>query len=157
MNRTKHWTALCVCCLCNVYHTVLCLKRNLWCSVNVHSAKNKSRPKRRQNCITEILSSKGSSGGSCIFPLATEAMLAFSHPFAIRRFPRNWWGGYTIKLTSQVACEGLITESLRSTSISSFVTPDCIWVLIWLANQLVNWLNYKKKIAVNQKKSARCN
>ena len=59
---------------------------------------------------------------------------------------------------SQVACKGFITESLRSTSISSLVPPDCIWVWVSLAYQLVNWLNYKQsKRAVNQKKSARCN
>ena len=33
-------TACCVCCLCNVYHTVQCLKRNLRCSVSVHSSEN---------------------------------------------------------------------------------------------------------------------
>ena len=33
-------TAWCVCCLCNVYHTVQCLKRNLRCSVSAHSSKN---------------------------------------------------------------------------------------------------------------------
>jgi len=103
--------------------------------------------------VIGIISSKGSSGGSCIFPLTTDAMLAFSHPFAIWRFPSQlvWW---LYKRTSQVACEGLITESLRSTSISSLRTLDCIWLWISLAYQLVNWLNYKQERAVNQKKSA---
>ena len=32
-------TGCCVCCLCNVYHTVQCLKRNLRSSVNVQSTK----------------------------------------------------------------------------------------------------------------------
>lgn len=58
---------------------------------------------------------------------------------------------------SQVARKGLIKESLRSTSISSLVTPDCIWIWISLAYQLINWLNYKQKRVVNQEKSARCN
>ena len=156
MNKTKHNCSLCMLSMQCISYSSL-LKTQLVMFSKCAQCKKQKSTKRRQNCITEILSSKGSSGGSCIFPLATEAMLAFSHPFAIRRFPRSWWGGYTIKLTSQVACEGLITESLRSTSISSFVTPDCIWVSIWLAYQLVNWLNYKQKIAVNQKKSARCN
>ena len=63
-------------------------------------------------------------------------------------------GRWLNKLTGQVACKGLITESLRSTSISSFVTPDCICVWIPSAYQLVNWLNYKQKRVVNQKKRA---
>ena len=59
---------------------------------------------------------------------------------------------------SQVACKDLIQESLRSTLISPLITPDCIWIWISLAYQLINWLNYKhSKRAVNQKKSARCN
>ena len=32
-----------VCCLCNVYHTVQCLKRNLRCSVSVHSSKERKQ------------------------------------------------------------------------------------------------------------------
>ena len=106
--------------------------------------------------VIGILSSKGSSGRSCIFPLATNAMLAFSHPFGIWCFPSQpvrW----LYKLTSQVACKDLIKESPRSTSIFSLVTPDCIWVWILMAYQLVNRLNYKQKRAVNQKKSARWN
>ena len=63
---------------------------------------------------------KGSSGWICIFPLTTDAMPAFSHPFAIWRFPSQLVR-WLYKLTSQVACKGLITESLRSTSISSLV------------------------------------
>ena len=59
---------------------------------------------------------KGSSGGRCIFPLTTDAMPAF----AIWRFPSQLVR-WLYKLTSQVACKGLLTESLRSTSISSLV------------------------------------
>ena len=58
---------------------------------------------------------------------------------------------------TQVARKGLKKESLRSTSISSLVTPDCIWIWISLAYQLINWLNYKRKRVVNQEKSATCN
>ena len=120
MNKTKHNCLLCM--LSPQYHTVQCLKRNLSCSVNVHSTKTgvdqKDDETAMQGDRDTIL--KGSSGGSCIFPLTTDAMPAFSHPFAIWRFPSQLVG-WLYKLTSQVACKGLITESLRSTSISSLV------------------------------------
>ena len=131
---------------------LLCLKRNLRGSVKKHSTKIEVDHHR----VIGIPSSKRSSGENCIFPLTTDAMLAFSHPFAIWRFPWQlvrWLN----KFMSQVAFKGLIRENLRSTSISSLVTPDYIWVWISLVYQLVNWLNYKQKKAVNQKKSVRCN
>ena len=103
--------------------------------------------------VIVIISLKGSSGGSYIFPLTTDAVLAFSHPSAIWHFPSQLVR-WLYKLTSQVACKGLLTKSLRSTSISSVVTPDCIWLWVLLAYQLVNCLNYKQERAVNQKKSA---
>ena len=62
---------------------------------------------------------KGYSGGSCIFPLTTDQCNA-SFLFAIWRFPSQLVR-WLYKLTSQVACKGLLTESLRSTSISSLV------------------------------------
>ena len=107
-------TACCVYCLCKVYHTVQCLKRNLRCSVNVHSTKTGVDQKDDETAV------QGSSGWICIFPLTTDAMPAFSHPFAIWRFPSQLVR-WLYKLTSQVACKGLLTESLRSTSISSLV------------------------------------
>ena len=115
-------TACCVYCLCKVYHTVQCFKRNLRCSVNVHSTKTGVDQKDDETAVQgdrdTIL--KGSSGWICIFPLTTDAMPAFSHPFAIWRFPSQLVR-WLYKLTSQVACKGLLTESLRSTSISSLV------------------------------------
>ena len=62
---------------------------------------------------------KGSSGGSCIFPLTTDQCNA-SFLFAIWRFPSQLVR-WLYKLTSQVACKGLLKESLRSSSISSLV------------------------------------
>ena len=95
---------------------------------------------------------KGFSGWICIFPLTTDAMPAFSHPFAIWRFPSQLVR-WLYKLTSQVACKGLLTESLRSTSISSLVHLSLNFDGI-PAGKLTQ---LQQKRAVNQKKSARCN
>ena len=112
--------------------------------------KNRSRPERRRNCLTgrdkDVILEGILWRELHFFELTADAMLAFSHPFVIWRFPSQLVR-WLYKLTSQVACKGLITESLRSTSISSLVTPDCIWVWISLVYQLVNWLNYKQKRA----------
>ena len=57
-------TACCVSCLCNVFHTVQCLKHNLRCSVSAHSSKNT----RTQNIfkILIVLFSKMVLNFSCL-------------------------------------------------------------------------------------------
>ena len=155
MNRTKHNCSLCMLSMQCISYSSLLKTQLLMFSKCAQCKKQKwTRKATKLHYRDTIL--EGILCWELYFPVGHWSNASFLSSFrdmALTAQLVRW----LYKLTSQVACEGLITESLRSTSISSFVTPDCIWVLIWLANQLVNWLNYKKKIAVNQKKSARCN
>ena len=66
---------------------------------------------------------KGSSRGSFVSPLTMELIPAFSQPFAIWELPSQLerWLNSSI---SHVACNSLITVSLKSTIISSVPTAD---------------------------------
>ena len=120
MNKTKHNCLLCILSLQSISYSSV-LKTQLEMFSKCAQYKNRSRPERRRNRSTgwKGFYPQGILWGSCIFPLTTDQCNA-SFLFAIWRFPSQLVR-WLYKLTSQVACKGLLTESLRSTSISSLV------------------------------------
>ena len=67
-----------------ILKTVQCLKQ---LEMFIKSTTKATKLDEVQYKVIGILFSNGSSGGSCVFSLATVAVLDFSQPFAIWCFP----------------------------------------------------------------------
>ena len=147
MNKTKHNCLLCILSLQSIsYSSVLKTQLEMFskcAQYKKHTQESTRKTTKPQHRVKGILSSRDPLEGVAFFrwPL-TNAMPAFSSRYGVS--PRSWWGGYT--------------SLLARLHVKACKSPHW-YISVWISMvyQLVNWLNYKQKRAVNQKKSARCN